>query len=67
MRSNIELDEELLQRAKDLTEIKTTEVVIQVALETLVRLREPANPPERVKKASQQNTGAAGEQGEKPG
>ena len=38
-RTNIVLDKELVESAKDLTGIKTTRGVVQEALETLVRLR----------------------------
>ena len=39
MRTNVVLDEKLLQQAKELTGIKTTRQVIHEALDFLVRLR----------------------------
>ncbi len=42
MRTNIVLDEELVERAKQLTGIKTKREVIHEALRTLVLLREQA-------------------------
>lgn len=43
MRTNIVLDEDLLQRAKQITGIKTTRAVVDEALRTLIRLREQAD------------------------
>jgi Arc/MetJ family transcription regulator len=40
MRTNIVLDEELINRARQLTGIKTKKQVIQEALRLLIRLRE---------------------------
>ncbi len=40
MRTNIILDEELINRARQLTGIKTKKQVIQEALRLLIRLRE---------------------------
>jgi len=42
MQAHIMLDEALVERAKQLTGIKTTEGVISEALRTLVQLREQA-------------------------
>jgi Arc/MetJ family transcription regulator len=42
MRTNVVLDKDLVQRAKNLTGIKTTKGVIHEALKNLVRLREQA-------------------------
>ena len=42
MRTNVVLDEDLVQRAKILTGIKTTKGVIHEALKNLVSLREQA-------------------------
>lgn len=42
MRTNVVLDDELVERAKQLTGIKTKRGVIQEALRTLVRLHEQA-------------------------
>lgn len=42
MRTNVVLDKDLVQRAKNLTGIKTTKGVIHEALKILVRLREQA-------------------------
>ena len=42
MRTNVVLDQELVDQAKDLTGIRTTRGVVQEALETLVRLRQQA-------------------------
>ncbi len=40
MRTNVVLDKNLVERAKQLTGIKTTRAVLYEALETLIRLRE---------------------------
>lgn len=40
MRTNVEIDDELMERALSLTGIRTKREVIERALETLVRLRE---------------------------
>lgn len=40
MRTNIVLDDELVQRAKDLTGIKTKHAVVHEALRVLIALRE---------------------------
>ena len=40
MRTNIVLDEDLIERARQLTGIKTKKQVIQEALRVLIRLRE---------------------------
>ena len=40
MRTNIVLDEDLINRARQLTGIKTKKQVIQEALQLLIRLRE---------------------------
>jgi len=40
MRTNVVLDDDLVQRAQELTGIKTKREVIHEALRTLVRLRE---------------------------
>jgi Arc/MetJ family transcription regulator len=40
MRTNVVLDEELVEKAKTLTGIKTTRAVVDEALRLLVRLRE---------------------------
>ena len=42
MRTNIMLDENLIERAKKLTGIKTKREVVQEALRTLILLREQA-------------------------
>jgi Arc/MetJ family transcription regulator len=42
MRTNVVLDEDLVERARRLTGIKTKREVIHEALRTLVRLREQA-------------------------
>jgi len=42
MRTNIMLDENLIERAKKLTGIKTKREVVQEALRTLIMLREQA-------------------------
>jgi Arc/MetJ family transcription regulator len=42
MRTNVVLDEDLIERAKRLTGIKTKRGVIQEALRTLIQLREQA-------------------------
>ena len=42
MRTNIVLDENLIERAKELTGIKTKREVVQEALRTLILLREQA-------------------------
>jgi Arc/MetJ family transcription regulator len=42
MRTNIVLDENLIERAKKLTGIKTKREVVQEALRTLILLREQA-------------------------
>jgi Arc/MetJ family transcription regulator len=42
MRTNVVLDENLVEQAKKLTGIKTTKGVIHEALKNLVRLREQA-------------------------
>lgn len=39
-RTNIVLDEELIDRAKELTGLSTKRAVVEEALQTLVRLRE---------------------------
>jgi len=43
MRTNIVLDEDLIERAKKLTGIKTKRAVVQEALRTLILLREQAD------------------------
>lgn len=40
MRTNIELDEDLVTRAQELTGIRTKREVVQEALRTLIRLQE---------------------------
>jgi Arc/MetJ family transcription regulator len=40
MRTNVVLDEELIERARELTGIKTKRQIIQEALRTLIALRE---------------------------
>ncbi len=42
MRTNIVLDDNLVQRARQLTGIKTKREVIQLALRTLIQIREQA-------------------------
>jgi len=42
MRTNIVLDEDLIERAQKLTGIKTKRAVVQEALRTLILLREQA-------------------------
>ena len=42
MRTNIVLDESLIQRAQKLTGIKTKRAIVQEALRTLILLREQA-------------------------
>jgi len=42
MRTNIVLDDDLIQRARQLTGIKTKREVVQEALRTLIQLREQA-------------------------
>ena len=42
MRTNIDLDEDLIERAQKLTGIKTKRAVVQEALRTLILLREQA-------------------------
>jgi len=42
MRTNVVLDDKLVERAQQLTGIQTKREVIQVALKTLVRLQEQA-------------------------
>lgn len=39
-RTNIVLDDELIERAKELTGLTTKRAVVEAALQTLVRLRE---------------------------
>jgi Arc/MetJ family transcription regulator len=42
MRTNVVLDDELVERARELTGIKTKRQVIEEALRTLIRLHEQA-------------------------
>ncbi|MDW8290989.1 MAG: type II toxin-antitoxin system VapB family antitoxin [Armatimonadota bacterium] len=42
MRTNIDLDDELLERARRLTGLKTKRAIVHEALRTLVRLHEQA-------------------------
>ncbi|GBC97253.1 hypothetical protein HRbin16_03074 [bacterium HR16] len=42
MRTNIELDDELLERARQLTGLRTKRAVVHEALRTLVQLHEQA-------------------------